>query len=316
MTVEAPGKKNAIVGTIDKPWLRTNVGVLGFASGGEGVCGESESGIGVRGWSQTGDGVVGRSNSGTGIHGYGTAQGPAVHGEASSSQPAVRGDNTGSGAGVIGVSGSGIGMQAASTSGTGLSVSSGTGVGLKSRSQTGDIIEGYSGQVLNPDLRFRVTTNGYVRCDGQYISGGADVAEAVDFEGTRDEYEPGDVLVISPDSDRHITLSRRPNAGSVAGVYATKPGLMLTTARISDDIDGLIPLGVLGIIPTKVTSENGPIRRGDLLVTSSTPGHAMKAIPVVVGGIEVYPTGAVIGKAMQNFDGPSRGMIEVLVNVK
>ena len=42
----------------------------------------------------------------------------------------------------------------------------------------------------------------------------------------------------------------------------------------------------------------------------------MKARPVILGGMEVYPTGAVIGKAMQNFDGPSNGVIEVLVNVK
>lgn len=292
--VEAPIGKSGIVGTVGKPWLRTNVGVLGFASAGEGVCGEAESGIGVRGWSQTGNGIVGFSQSGT----------------------AIRAENTGTGGGLVAIAQSGIGLQAASTSGTGLFAMTGTGVALKARSQSGDIIEGYSGQVLNPDLRFRVTTNGYVRCDGQYISGGADVAEAVDFEGSREKYEPGDVLVISADSDRHVTLCSKANARNVAGVYATKPGMMLTTARISEDISHLIPLGVLGIIPTKVCAENGPIRRGDLLVTSSTPGHAMKAVPVMVGGVEVYPTGAVIGKAMQNFDGPSNGMIEVLVNVK
>ncbi|MBN1447410.1 MAG: hypothetical protein JXA28_05720, partial [Bacteroidetes bacterium] len=98
--------------------------------------------------------------------------------------------------------------------------------------------------------------------------------------------------------------------------YATKPGVMLTTARASEDISHLIPLGVLGIIPTKVCAENGPIRRGDLLVTSSIPGHAMKAVPVIVGGMEIYPTGAVLGKALQNYDGPANGVIEVLVNVK
>jgi hypothetical protein len=37
-----------------------------------------------------------------------------------------------------------------------------------------------------------------------------------------------------------------------------------------------VPLGVVGVVPTKVTTEGGAIQRGDLLVTSSTPGHAMK----------------------------------------
>jgi hypothetical protein len=34
--------------------------------------------------------------------------------------------------------------------------------------------------------------------------------------------------------------------------------------------------GVVGVLPTRATTENGPIRRGDLLVTSATPGHTMK----------------------------------------
>ena len=62
--------------------------------------------------------------------------------------------------------------------------------------------------------------------------------------------------------------------------------------------------------------ENGPIQRGDPLVTSSTPGHAMKARPVMIGGVAVYPTGAILGKALQNFSGPDTGKIEVLVNAR
>jgi hypothetical protein len=58
-----------------------------------------------------------------------------------------------------------------------------------------------------------------------------------------------------------------------------------------------------------VTSENGPFRRGDLLVASGTAGHAMKA------GAQV-PAGAVIGKALADFAGPGTGLIEVFVNVR
>jgi hypothetical protein len=138
---------------------------------------------------------------------------------------------------------------------------------------------------------------------------GADMAEAFNVEGTISAYEPGDVLVISTTSDRTVELSSEPNSTLVAGVYATKPGMLLTERTIDENQSDLVPMGVVGVIPTKVTTENGPIRRGDLLVTSSTPGHAMRA------GDDPR-TGTVIGKALQAFDGTGTGRIDVLVNVK
>ena len=75
-------------------------------------------------------------------------------------------------------------------------------------------------------------------------------------------------------------------------------------------------MGVIGVIPTKVCLENGPIKRGDLLVTSSRTGHSMKAIPVNVNGALIYPTGAILGKALEDFSGEQSGLIKVLVNVK
>jgi len=55
----------------------------------------------------------------------------------------------------------------------------------------------------------------------------------------------------------------------------------------------------------KVTNENGPIKPGDKLTTSSTPGHAMKA----GNHAEV---GTVIGKALKPFNG-EHGTIDMLV---
>ncbi|MCK9994433.1 MAG: hypothetical protein Dbin4_02953, partial [Alphaproteobacteria bacterium] len=37
-----------------------------------------------------------------------------------------------------------------------------------------------------------------------------------------------------------------------------------------------VPLALSGRVPVKVSAENGPIKPGDLLTTSSTPGHAMR----------------------------------------
>jgi hypothetical protein len=100
------------------------------------------------------------------------------------------------------------------------------------------------------------------------------------------------------------------------GVYATKPGVLLTEKGIDDNLGNTVPMGVIGVIPTKVCLENGAIKRGDLLVSSSQTGKAMKAIPGVINGIEIYPQGAIIGKALENFDGNGKGLINVLVNVK
>lgn len=135
-----------------------------------------------------------------------------------------------------------------------------------------------------------------------------------DVEGDRQNYEPGDVLVISEISDRTVEKSSTTNSTKVIGVYATKPGVVLTEKGIDENLDQLVPMGVIGVIPTKVCLENGAIKRGDLLVTSSKSGHAMKAISIKGDG--VFPAGVIIGKALENFDSGESGLIKVLVNVK
>jgi hypothetical protein len=162
----------------------------------------------------------------------------------------------------------------------------------------------------------RIDKTGKGFFNGGTQTGGADIAEMFDVEGERNEYEPGDVLIVSESTDRTVEKSNAPNSTKVAGVYATKPGVLLTEKSIEDNLDALVPMGVVGVIPTKVCLENGPIKRGDLLVTSSTKGHAMKAVPVILNGIKIYPTGAILGKALENFESGDTGLINVLVNVK
>ncbi|OCA71378.1 beta strand repeat-containing protein [Chryseobacterium arthrosphaerae] len=146
--------------------------------------------------------------------------------------------------------------------------------------------------------------------NGGTQNSGADVAEAFDVEGSVSEYEAGDILVISTNSDRMVEKSSTPYSTLVAGVYATKPGVLLTEEHIDTDLSGKVPMGVIGVIPTKVCLENGKIKRGDLLVTSSQAGIAMKANPKKV------KIGQVIGKALQDYDQKGTGKIQVLVNIK
>jgi len=87
-----------------------------------------------------------------------------------------------------------------------------------------------------------------------------------------------------------------------------KPGTVgrrQTTPKSPDEV----PMAVVGIVPVKVTAENGPIKPGDLLVTSSMPGRAMK------GTDRNQLIGAVIGKAMAPLESGT-GTIEVLVSLQ
>jgi len=63
-------------------------------------------------------------------------------------------------------------------------------------------------------------------------------------------------------------------------------------------------LAVLGVVPVKASAENGPIEPGDLLTTSSTPGHAMRA--------DHFVGGAIIGKALEGLS-EGTGVIKMLV---
>ncbi len=137
---------------------------------------------------------------------------------------------------------------------------------------------------------------------------GGDYAEAVDASGDRKHYGPGDVLVLGPGIDGDVEKSAEPYSTMVAGIFATKPGVVGRRETLSKSAQE-IPMAMVGIVPTKVSAENGPIRRGDLLVTSSVPGYAMK------GTDRMRMLGAVIGKAMGSLDSGT-GVIEVLVTLQ
>ncbi len=137
---------------------------------------------------------------------------------------------------------------------------------------------------------------------------GGDYAESVDVAGERTSYEPGDVLIIDPKNPGRFAKSAEPYSTAVTGVYSTKPGAIgrrQTAAKNQAEV----PMAMIGIVPTKVTTENGPINPGDILVSSSTSGRAMK------GTNRSLFAGAVIGKALGSLDSGT-GVIEVVVSLQ
>jgi thiamine monophosphate kinase len=96
----------------------------------------------------------------------------------------------------------------------------------------------------------------------------------------------------------------------VAGIYSTQPGFV-GRLHPADAETGKteVPMAMVGRVPTKVSAENGPIKVGDLLVTSSTLGYAMKATD------RSQMLGAVVGKALAPLDSGT-GVILVLVTLQ
>ncbi len=260
------------------------------------------SGLGIRGSSTTGIGVKGTSGW-VGVWGESTAaaNGVGVAGLANAS-----GCSTGIGGcyGVQGSSTNGYGVEGV-TDGSGVAVhaySNGNGVALRVEGQySGNLIEAYHGPLFL-DREFYVSSTGEVYADGQFHSGGADLAEMLP---AAKGLEPGDVLVMG--TDGRLTRCTQAYQTSVVGVYSTRPGFV-GGAEDGADLSGKVPLAVVGVAPVKVTAENGSIQPGDLLVASSTPGHAMKAGPNP-------PVGTVIGKALGALQSGT-GVIQMLVTLQ
>ena len=88
---------------------------------------------------------------------------------------------------------------------------------------------------------------------------------------------------------------------SGAGTY--RPGLNLDKQQARDN---RLPLALVGKVYCKVDAQYAPIEVGDLLTTSSTPGHAMKADD------PLKAFGSVIGKALRPLEA-GQGMIPILI---
>ena len=257
--------------------------------------------IGVYGDGQSGPGVAGRSVSGRGVEGYSTSSyGVFAHSDNSDS---IYVDGAG-GFGINVNSAAGSGIYVHSAGGSGIYVNSATGNGVHVSSALGDYFSAGPGG----NTHFRVDNTGAAYADGGW-NGAADFAELMTTESTVAAYEPGDVLVISTESDRSVALSSKPYSTLVLGVYSEKPGFIGSPHVMEEQRNDEIPVAVVGIVSCKVSTENGPISRGDLLVTSSTLGHAMRA--------DSPQPGTILGKALGGLDvGQGTGVIQALVTLQ
>jgi hypothetical protein len=160
--------------------------------------------------------------------------------------------------------------------------------------------------------KVRIEASGKGNFEGGIQTGGADFAERVRVDREAVEIEPGTVLVIDRAARRGFAPSSTANSALVAGVVSTKPGVLGVPGAVAAAGSGPaadeVALAIVGIVPVKVSDEGGAIEAGDLLVTASAAGHAMRAPP------NPKP-GTVLGKALGTHRG-GRGTVEVLLRLK
>lgn len=139
---------------------------------------------------------------------------------------------------------------------------------------------------------------------GDIILQNADCAEDFEVE-ILEAAEPGTVMVIGDGSCLRVSNQAydRRVAGIVAGAGQYRPGIILGRNK---DAKNSLPIALMGRVNCKVDAGNSPIKVGDLLTTSSMPGHAMKVID------PEKAFGSVIGKALGELDSGT-GIIPVLV---
>ena len=145
---------------------------------------------------------------------------------------------------------------------------------------------------------------GNVEVTGDVKLLGADCAEEFAIIESK-IIEPGTVMVI--DQEGALRQSEQAYdkrvAGVVSGAGNLRPGIILGRQESEDN---RMPIALVGRVCCKVDAKYSPIEVGDLLTTSPTLGHAMKADDPLTA------FGSVIGKALRPLQS-GQGMIPILI---
>jgi hypothetical protein len=313
-------------------------GVRGDSGTGPGVFGgtNSSASFGVFGNNGSTEAPTGGGAGGAGVFGLTESPGGAGVFGANNTAKGVGVQGNGPDAGVSGFSSAGAGVRADSSTGTALQASAhatdqsgifglndatgtvpeglnrpaGAGVWGHTRVEKGSGVVGS----VEGNLTQAAGVTGIGRVAGQFfgdvlVTGdvkltGGDLAESFEV-AEAPAIEPGTVMVLDGvDRVRTSTTAYdRRVAGVIAGAADYRPGVTLDYREAAPDRQ---PLALVGKVFCKVDASYAPIDLGDLLTTSPTPGHAMKAANPSAA------FGAVLGKAMAaHADGA--GLIPILV---
>ncbi len=265
------------------------------------------SGIGLQSDTIAGWAVFGRSQANSGVFGQtlaSDAAGLLGRNEA----------NTGSGQAIFGyASGNALGVLGISEGNDGVSGRSNARgkSGVLGYTQWEDGWGGYfvnagGGEALHAEGRGWIS--GELSVAVLTIRGGADLAEP--FESSQGQLAPGTVVVID---EAHPGKLRQSDsaydtrvAGVISGAGGVNPGIALRQEGVLENGQNV---ALTGRVYVQADAAFGAIRPGDLLTTSPTPGHAMKAADAQ------RAPGAILGKAMTP-RAEGQGLVLVLVSLQ
>jgi hypothetical protein len=124
----------------------------------------------------------------------------------------------------------------------------------------------------------------------------ADLAEMYSADA---DYAPGTVLVHGGTSE--VTVSSQSHDTAVHGVVSTNPSYLMNSGLNSTH---KTQVALVGRVPVRVV---GTIRKGDCLVNSTVAGVATSLDPAQ------YQIGCVIGKAIDEYNSDTPGVIEAAI---
>jgi len=120
----------------------------------------------------------------------------------------------------------------------------------------------------------------------------ADIAERYSSD---EQYDPGTVVMFGGTAE--VTIGSGFANEKVAGIVTTNPAQTLNS-----ELENSVAIAMVGRVPCKVV---GRIYKGDMLTVSDTPGAATRLTHPRIG--------ALIGKALEDYNSNQVGVIEVMV---
>jgi hypothetical protein len=140
------------------------------------------------------------------------------------------------------------------------------------------------------------------------IRGGCDLAEP--FQISDREIPKGSLVIIDEENEGKLKLAAREYdtrvAGIVSGANGVNSGICLHQEGV---FEGGQNVALSGRVYALADASNGAIKPGDLLTSSSVPGHVMKVTD------HARAQGAIVGKAMSGLQS-GEGMVLVLVSLQ
>ena len=175
--------------------------------------------------------------------------------------------------------------------------------------QNGFIARNESGNI-SIQIDRDVNGDGRVSTNELEITGGSDLSENFKVVDEDNHLIPGMIVSISEAHGAlEITAKKRDKkvVGIVSGANGIETGM--TMGQKGSIADGDIPIALTGRAYVLVNTENGPIKAGDFITSSSIPGTGMKVKNFKKA------QGAIIGKAITRLEQDS-GFVLILVNLQ